>query len=120
MAAQGAKGLKRIIKAIQFSWQGFKAAYKNEEAFRQEVVLAFVTIPLGIYLGENGIEKSLLVGVIFIILIAELLNTGIEATVDRISTDKHELSGRAKDVGSAVVFLSIINAVITWGLVLYF
>ena len=87
MASQGPQGLTRLIKATQYSWQGLKAAYAYEEAFRQEVLLAIITIPLGLYLGTNGIERALLVGAILIILIVELLNTGIEAITDRVSTD---------------------------------
>ncbi len=118
MASQGPQGLNRLIKATQYSWQGLKAAYAYEEAFRQEIFLAIVTIPLGFYLGNNGIEKALLVGSILLILIVELLNTGIEAITDRVGTDHHELSGRAKDIGSAAVLLSLINAAVVWALVL--
>ena len=119
MAAQGPQGLTRLIKATQYSWQGIKAAYAYEEAFRQEVLLAIVTIPLGFYLGANGIERALLIGSILIILIVELLNTGIEAITDRVSTDHHELSGRAKDIGSAAVLFSLINAAVVWLFVLF-
>ncbi len=119
MASQGAKGLSRLVKATKFSWQGFKAAFTNEQAFRQEVYLAIILIPLAIYLGDNGIERALLISVVLIILIVELVNSGIEAIADRVSTDHHELSGRAKDVGSAAVLLSLINAAVVWGLVLF-
>ena len=119
MASQGPQGLTRLIKATQYSWQGFKAAYAYEEAFRQEVFLAIITIPLGLYLGGNGIERALLTGSILLILIVELLNTGIEAVTDRVGTDHHELSGRAKDIGSAAVFLSLVNATIVWAFVLF-
>lgn len=118
MASQGPKGIARIIKASQYSWQGFKAAFANEEAFRQEIFLAIILIPLSLYLGDSGIERALLISVVLIILIAELLNSGIEAIVDRVGTDHHELSGRAKDIGSAAVVLSFINATIVWALVL--
>ena len=118
MVTQGPQGLTRLIKATQYSWQGLKAAYAHEEAFRQEVFLAIVTIPLGFYLGNNGIERALLVGAIIVILIVELLNTGIEAITDRVGTDHHELSGRAKDIGSAAVFLSLVNATVVWIFVL--
>jgi diacylglycerol kinase (ATP) len=118
MASQGTSGIKRVIKATQFSWQGLKAAFKNEAAFRQEVMLAIILIPLGYYLGQTGLERALLISVIVLILITELLNSGLEAIVDRVGTEKHELSGRAKDIGSAAVLLSLINAAIVWALVL--
>ena len=118
MATQGTTGLSRLIKATRFSCQGLKAAFENEAAFRQEVFLCIVLIPLGLYLGNNGIERALLISVIILIPIIELINSGIEAIVDRVSTEKHELSGRAKDVGSAAVLLSLINAAVVWGLVL--
>ena len=118
MASQGTSGLTRLVKATRFSWQGYKAAFANEEAFRQEVILAIIFIPLALYLGENGFEKALLISVVLLILIVELINSGIEAIVDRVGTDHHELSGRAKDIGSAAVLLSLINATVVWALVL--
>ena len=118
MAAQGKKGFDRLYHAAIYSWQGFKAAYKSEEAFRQEVFLCIVLIPLGLYLGQNGIERAILLGAVLLILIVELLNTGIEVLTDRVGTDHHELSGKAKDIGSAAVFLSLINAAVVWALVL--
>lgn len=119
MASQGHTGITRIIKATQYSWQGFKACYQYEEAFRQEVLLAIVTIPLGLFLGNSGLERALLIGSIILILIVELLNTGIEAVTDRVSTEHHELSGRAKDIGSAAVLASLVNAALIWGFVLF-
>lgn len=107
-------GLKRILLAAKYSWQGFRTAYRKEEAFRQEVWLAVVAIPLGFYLGGNGVERALLVGSILLILIVELLNTGIENVVDRVGTDQHKLSGRAKDMGSAAVSVSLILAGMVW------
>ena len=118
MAGNGKKGLDRLYHATIYSWQGFKAAYKSEEAFRQEVFLCIVALPLGLYLGDNGIEKAILVGAILLIPIVELLNTGIEVLTDRVCTEHHKLSGRAKDIGSAAVLLSLINAAVVWGLVL--
>ena len=118
MASQGTSGLARLVKATQFSWRGLKAAFVNEQAFRQEVYLGAVLIPLALYLGENGLECALLISVVLLILVVELMNSGIEAIVDRVSTDHHELSGRAKDVGSAAVLLSLINASTVWALVL--
>jgi len=118
MASQGTRGLSRLLKASKFSCQGFKAAFVNEAAFRQEVFLAIILIPLGFFLGSNGLERALLVSVVLLVLIIELINSGIEAIVDRVSTEQHELSGRAKDVGSAAVLLSLLNAVVVWILVL--
>lgn len=119
MPAQGKKGLDRLYHATIYSWQGFKAAYKSEEAFRQEVFLCVVLIPPGLYLGNNGIERALLLGSVLLIPIVELLNTGIEVLTDRVGTDHHELSGKAKDIGSAAVLLSLINATVVWTLVLF-
>ena len=119
MAGNQKKGLDRLYHATIYSWQGFKAAYKSEEAFRQEVFLCIVALPLGLYLGQGGLEKAILVGAILLIPIVELLNTGIEVLTDRVSTEKHELSGRAKDIGSAAVLLSLVNAAVVWGLVLF-
>ena len=118
MTLQRRNGLIRLINAIVYSWQGIKAAFTNEAAFRQEVFLTIVLLPLGFYLGDNGVERALLVSVILLVLIVELINSGIEAIVDRISTEHHELSGRAKDVGSAAVLLSLINATVVWVLIL--
>ena len=118
MASQGTSGLTRLVKATQFSWKGLQAAFANEQAFRQEVCLGIVLIPLALYLGGDGLERALLISVVLLILVIELINSGIEAIVDRVSTDHHELSGRAKDIGSAAVLLSLINAAIVWALVL--
>lgn len=112
-------GLRRVVLAAKYSWQGFRAAYRKEEAFRQEVWLAAVALPLGFYLGSDGVERALLVGSILMILIVELLNTGIENVVDRVGTDPHKLSGRAKDMGSAAVFTSLILAAVVWVSILW-
>ena len=112
------KGLKRLYNAFFFSLQGFQAAFRTEEAFRQEIFLAVVTFPLALWLGETGIERALLFGSILLIIITELLNTGIERVVDRISFERHELSKEAKDIGSAAVLISLINAVLIWGFIL--
>lgn len=113
------RGLKRLIHAFNYSMAGFKACFEHEEAFRQEVFALFVLIPIGLWLGDTGVEKAMLVGALLIVPIVELLNSGIEAVVDRVGTEKHELSGRAKDIGSAAVFLSIVFVVVVWGLILY-
>ena len=97
---------------------GFKAALKHEAAFRQEVALFVILAPLGFWLGRNGIERSLLIGSLVLVLIVELLNSAVEAVVDRIGSEKHELSGRAKDMGSAAVLLALLLVVVVWTLVL--
>lgn len=114
MANQNAKGLKRLLNACIFSAAGFKATWTHEEAFRQEVLLFLVSTPLALWLGEGAIEKLLLIGSMVLVLLVELLNSAIEATVDRVGLERHELSGRAKDIGSAAVMLSLIWAGITW------
>jgi diacylglycerol kinase (ATP) len=118
MAGQNLTGLARIHAAFFNSLKGFKATWIHEEAFRQEVYLFIIGAPLGFWLGETGVEKLLLVGSIIIVMIVELLNTGIEIVVDRISFERHELSGRAKDVGSAAVLSSLVFAGLAWGLIL--
>jgi len=120
MAFSGNTGLTRIYKAVIFSWQGFKAAYKHEEAFRQEIWLAIVLIPAGFFIGETGVEKALLVTSVLLLLLVEILNSAIEAVVDRFGGEHHELSGRAKDMGSSAVFLAIVYLVLCWVLVVLF
>ena len=120
MASQGTKGLTRLFKATIYSWQGFKAAYRNEAAFRQELFLSLILLPTAIWLGENGIECALMVCSVLIVLIVELVNSSIEAVVDRFGGEHHKLSGRAKDIGSTAVLLSLINVVVVWGLVLFY
>jgi diacylglycerol kinase (ATP) len=111
-------GMRRLVLAFLNSWQGFKGAFRFEAAFRQEVALAVILIPGGIYLGKTGIERALLVGAVLIVLIVELLNTGIETVVDRIGLERHELSGLAKDVGSSAVLLSFALLSVIWGFIL--
>jgi diacylglycerol kinase (ATP) len=118
MANQNAKGLKRLLNACRFSAAGFKATWTHEEAFRQEVILFVVSTPLAIWLGKTNIEILLLIGSVVLVLLVELLNSAVEAVVDRVGLDHHELSGRAKDIGSAAVMLSLIWASITWALIL--
>lgn len=120
MAYSGNKGFTRIANATRYSWQGLCAAYRHEEAFRQETWLCLFLIPLGLYLGDGGVEKSLLVATVMLVPIVEILNSAIEAVVDRFGEEIHELSGRAKDMGSAAVGLSIAMLVIVWILVLFF
>jgi diacylglycerol kinase (ATP) len=120
MAKPGQTGIARIISASRYSWQGIKACWRMEAAFRQEAGLAAVLIPLGLYLGDGGVEKALLVGSCLWVLIVEILNSAVEAAVDRIGHERHELSGLAKDLGSAAVFLSLLATAITWVLILFF
>jgi len=118
MAFYNEKGLKRLINAIFFSIAGFKATWLHEEAFRQEVLTFFVTVPLAIGLAENNLELLLLITSVAGVLLVELLNSAIETVVDRVGEDYHELAGRAKDIGSAAVMLSIFIAILTWSLIL--
>jgi diacylglycerol kinase (ATP) len=118
MAGQNFKGLARLNAAFFNSFKGFKATWAHEEAFRQEGGLCIVATPLGLWLGQTGVEKALLVGSLLLVLIVELLNTGIEVVVDRISFERHELSGRAKDIGSAAVLTSLLLAGVVWALIL--
>jgi diacylglycerol kinase (ATP) len=112
-------GLRRIWNAQMYTLRGLAAAYRNEAAFRQELGLAVVLAPLGIWLGTTGVERALLVGSLLLVLMVELLNSGIEAVVDRVGLERHALSGLAKDIGSAAVFISLMNVLVVWGLVLW-
>lgn len=116
---KGKTGLSRLWNAFFYSLDGFKAAYRHEDAFRQEVLLAVVLIPLAFFVGGSGIERALLVASVLLLLIVELVNSAIEATVDRISLENHNLAKRAKDIGSASVLLAIVLMVTVWGLVLF-
>jgi diacylglycerol kinase (ATP) len=118
MAKKSATGIDRILKAFGWSMTGLRAAFTKEAAFRQEFLTCVVLAPLALYLGKTGLEKALLLGSLMLVLIVELLNSAIEAVVDRISKDHHDLSGQAKDMGSAAVFLSLLNVVIVWLLIL--
>ena len=116
--SQPATGLKRIFKAFFYSLDGLKAAYTNEPAFRQEIMLGLPLIILALFLPVTAISKALMIGSILLVLIVELINSGIEAIVDRISLERHELSKRAKDVGSAAVLIALINVLIIWAFIL--
>ncbi|MDH2924069.1 diacylglycerol kinase (ATP) [Nicoletella semolina] len=120
MKPENKADFRRIIRAAGYSMKGLKSAYKYEAAFRQEVWLSFLLIPSGFFLGDNVVEKILLVGSVLLVLMAELLNSAIENVVDRISSNFHELSGRAKDIGSAAVFIAMLIFVITWLLILFY
>lgn len=118
MPKPGKTGIARIIDATRYSMQGLKAAFVNEAAFRQELLLCVVLIPLGLWLGADGVERALLIGSLLLVLMVELLNSAVEAVVDRVDTDWSPLAGRAKDIGSAAVFISLLNAGTIWILVL--
>jgi len=111
-------GPARLARAFGSTWRGFRAAWREEEAFRQECVLAIVIVPLGLWLGTDGVERALLVGPMFIVLAVELLNSAVEATVDRIGVERHPLSGIAKELGSAAVFVAFSLLALNWILVL--
>lgn len=117
MANPPRRGLQRILYAAGYSWAGLRAAWRSEEAFRQEGLLCLALVPAGLWLGDSGTERALLVGSLLVVLIVELLNSGLEATIDRIGPERHELSARAKDLGSAAVLLALVNAVVVWLLV---
>lgn len=116
---KGKKGLVRLWNALGYSRDGLAAAWKNEAAFREETLLALVTIPLALWLGQSGVERALLIASILLILIVEILNSAVEAVVDKASPEKHELAKRAKDMGSAAVLLSLALAAVVWGCVLW-
>lgn len=115
---KGKTGLRRLINAFGYSMNGLAAAYRVEDAFRQEVLLAAVLIPLALWFEVSGLERALMVGSVLLVLIVELLNSAVEATVDRVSLDSHLLAKRAKDIGSAAVFVALVNCVAVWGLIL--
>lgn len=115
---KGKTGLRRLWNAFGYSLAGFRAAYKHEDAFRQEIHLAVILIPLALWLPATHIGKALMIGSVLLVIIIELLNSAIEATVDRISLENHDLAKRAKDIGSAAVLVSLINVAMTWVLVL--
>lgn len=118
MGKSGLHGIPRLIQAFVCSVQGLRSAWRNEEAFRLEALAALVLIPAALWLGENGMERVLLVGCVGLVLIVELLNSAVEAVVDRIGREHHELSGRAKDIGSAAVLLALLLVPAVWALIL--
>ena len=115
---KGNTGFKRVRKALFYSLAGFRAAWHFEAAFRQENLLSFVLIPLAFFLGDSAIHRSLMIASMLLVLIVELINSAIEATVDRISLEHHDLAKRAKDIGSAAVLVAFINLVLVWSLLL--
>ncbi|HCA27778.1 MAG TPA: diacylglycerol kinase [Betaproteobacteria bacterium] len=115
---KGKTGLRRLWNALHYSFAGLRAAVKHEDAFRQEILLAAVLVPLALFLPASGTGKALMVCSIFLVLIIELLNSAVEAAVDRVSLENHRLAKRAKDIGSAAVLLGLVNVAIVWILVL--
>lgn len=118
MADTEARGLRQIARAWCWSLSGLRAAFRHEASFRLEVYLAIVLLPLGLWLGNGPVEKILLVGVLVFVLVVELLNSAVETVVDRIGPEHHELSGRAKDIGSGAVLLAMGLVLFTWGMLL--
>ena len=117
MGKPGNTGIRRILRATVYSLQGFSHAFRNEAAFRQELALTVVLIPVAFWLGRDIIEKAMLIAVLLFVLAVELLNSAVEATIDRLGHERHELSGAAKDLGSAAVFVSLTIVVVVWGAV---
>ena len=115
---KGKTGVQRLLNALGYSLQGLASAIRHEDAFRQESLLALVLIPVALFLSVGGTEKALMIASVLLVLVVELLNSAVEAAVDRISLENHRLAKRAKDIGSAAVFLSLINVAVVWALVL--
>ena len=118
-AFKGKTGLRRLVNASGYSLAGFKAAFKSEDAFRQEVFLAIVLIPMALYLDRSPIERAMMIVSVLFLLIVELLNSAIEAAVDHTSTAHNALAKQAKDIGSAAVFFALILVAVVWGLLLF-
>jgi diacylglycerol kinase (ATP) len=116
---KGKTGLKRLWNALFYTFDGMKAAFRHEDAFRQEVFLAVLLIPAALFTPASGTGKALMIAVVLLVLIVELLNSAVEAAVDRISLENHALAKRAKDIGSAAVFIALINVPVVWALVLF-
>lgn len=117
--ADGITGLARLVRAVRVSYVGLGWAARSEEAFRTELILCVLAVPAALYFGHNGVERAILLMSLFCVLITEILNTAVEVVVDRIGLERHELSGRAKDLGSAAVHLSLLQLPAVWGLVLF-
>jgi len=115
---KGKTGLQRVLNATRYSLEGLAAAARHEDAFRQELMLAAVLLPLGLWLGDDGVERALLVGSVLLVLVVELLNSAVEATVDRVSLEDHRLAKRAKDLGSAAVMMSLVTVAAVWLVIL--
>jgi diacylglycerol kinase (ATP) len=111
-------GLRHLFNATRYSLAGLRAALRHEEAFRQELLALFIAAPVALWLGKSGVERALLIGSCLLVIVVELVNSAVEAAVDRIGLERNELAGRAKDLGSAAVFCAIILAIVVWILVL--
>ena len=116
---KGKTGIRRVCNALFYSMEGLRAAFRHEDAFRQEVFLAALLVPAALFTPATGIGKALMISAVLLVLIVELLNSAVEAAVDRISLENHALAKRAKDIGSAAVFLALLNVPLVWGLVLF-
>jgi diacylglycerol kinase (ATP) len=116
---KGKTGLRRLINAFGYSKDGFAAAFQHEDAFRMEVLMAMILIPLAVYLGDSAMTRAMMIASVILTMIVELVNSAIEATVDHTSLEKHMLAKRAKDIGSAAVLLSLINMAIVWSLFIF-
>ncbi len=116
---KGRTGLRRLINALRYSLEGMLSALRHEEAFRQEVVLAAVLVPAAVLAPVTALAKALMIACVLLVLVVELLNSALEAAVDRISLENHALAKRAKDLGSAAVFLSLVNLAVVWTIVLF-
>ncbi|UTA49635.1 diacylglycerol kinase [Simiduia sp. 21SJ11W-1] len=112
------QGLGRVVKATRYSWQGLRASWQTEAAFREEAMLAMVMVPLALWLDLPAVETALLIVTVMLVLVVELINSALEAVVDRVGLEHHVLSGKAKDVGSAAVFTMLLTTALTWGLIL--
>lgn len=117
MAKPGKTGFSRLKDACGYSWLGYKAGFKHEAAFREELFLGAILLPTAIIFSESSLELAVLLGSLFLVLITELLNSGIEAIVDRVSDEHHELSGRAKDLAAAAVMTALINVIVIWSII---
>lgn len=116
---KGKTGLKRIWNAFKYSLAGLRAAFRHEDAFRQECLLAIVLIPIALVLSLPGLSKAMLIASVLLVLIVELMNSAVEAVVDRVSLERHRLAKRAKDIGSAAVLITLINLAVVWVLVIF-
>jgi len=119
MGKTGVTGIKRIINAFGYSMKGLRAAFKHESAFRQETALLVILLPIAILLGQNIVDYSILIGSLLLVMIVELLNSALEAVVDRVGDEHHKLAGRAKDMGSAAVFVSLVNVGVIWSMYVF-
>lgn len=116
---KGKTGVRRLWNALSYSMAGLKVAFLHEDAFRQEAILAALLIPTALFLPVSGIGKAIMIAAVLLVIVVELLNSAVEAAVDRISLENHRLAKRAKDIGSAAVFVSLINVAVVWSLVLW-